>query len=252
MAIDRKQPGPALPLDSRGNVIVDDYRGQLRVRAWPRKRGRPKHYKVKWLSERFGEAAKLIKYANVIDYQRAVELAHGTGMYPQDWLRSTALGGPWDFETTDGELLRRYQPMVHPVQFQGFRLIRTSNLTQGAGTSIPVPWQSPQLQTAPFWNPGDPTVITIPENVENIALFAGVRWVTSNNGTYAINIRKSGTIIYVGSAELLNGNHTIAVATGPIPVAEGDTFHLQAFASAGNSIEAGPATFISGQILGAV
>ncbi len=69
-----------------GRLIVDNYRGVRRVRAWPKKRGKVKSPLQQFWVDWFKTANFLAKYASSSDIRRAKELTQGTAWYPRDIL----------------------------------------------------------------------------------------------------------------------------------------------------------------------
>ncbi len=64
--------------------MIDVVRGVLRVRKWPRKRGKPKSEAQRFWISWFQQANLLAKYADGYSQARAIELTRKTGMYPRD------------------------------------------------------------------------------------------------------------------------------------------------------------------------
>jgi hypothetical protein len=251
MALNRLVPGGAKLPSLTGRVVVDTYRGKLRVRSWPRKRGKKMSYLQRWYTERFAEAAQLAKYAPTTEWERATELAKNTGLYPGDLIRSAILGGSFTLEDEDGNEWTRYHQIVHPVMFQGFRLIRTSNfaLTGGVGTQIP--WQMVQLDTAAFWSAGAPTDITVPAGVTQMSFSFGLRGTGAFNGTAIVQIRDTAPNYYAFNSTIGNLTPQLSCHTGPLQVSEGQVFQARAFVSVGATLLADTASYFSGVVLGA-
>jgi len=75
-----------------GKIMVDTVRGQLRVRAWPKKRGTPKSEAQLWWIDWFRQANKLAKYADAASLRRAIDITANSGMYPRDILLAAMRG----------------------------------------------------------------------------------------------------------------------------------------------------------------
>jgi hypothetical protein len=75
-----------------GRVMVDTVRGVLRVRKWPRKRGKPTNPTTLWWNDWFRQANFLAKYADAMSMRRAIEMTEGTPLYPRDVLLSAMRG----------------------------------------------------------------------------------------------------------------------------------------------------------------
>lgn len=249
MALNRQLPRGFKPPSLKGAVIVDDYRGKLRLRAWPRKRGKKQTYKQKWFTSRFGEAARLAVFAPPEEYERAKELAHSTGLYPGDMIRSAMLGGSMEVEGTDGDVWKRYHAMVHPVTWQGARVLRASNLAISASTVTSVPWQTVELDTASIFDAGNPTRLVVPESVSVVSLAAGAFSQEVKAQDWLGWIAKNGNIRYAQNMNLMTGWRAVNMETGPIKVVEGDYFELQVFTDLARALTALDATFLSMTIL---
>jgi len=86
----------------RGAMMVDVTRNVLRVRAWPKKRGRPKSalqlYWVDW----FRQANALAKLADNYTLARAIELTKNTGWYPRDIILKAMAGRLYTWTDSTG------------------------------------------------------------------------------------------------------------------------------------------------------
>ncbi len=90
----------------RGSFMVDTVRGELRVRKWPRKRGRPTSAKQLWWIDWFKQANKLAKYVDAATARRAIQLTLGTGMYPRDIILSAMRGRLYNWVDQNGKKWR--------------------------------------------------------------------------------------------------------------------------------------------------
>lgn len=79
-SIPRKLRGPSL----RNAVMIDSVRGVLRVRKWPRKRGKPRSALQQFWVDWFTQANLLAKYADGMTQALAIKLTKGSGLYPRD------------------------------------------------------------------------------------------------------------------------------------------------------------------------
>ncbi len=82
--------------------MIDTFRGTLRVRKWPKKRGRPKSERQRWWNEWFKQANLLAKYADPLTQATAIELTKGSGLYPRDIILKAMRGRLYWFSTPDG------------------------------------------------------------------------------------------------------------------------------------------------------
>lgn len=72
--------------------MIDVVRGVLRVRKWPRKRGKPKSESQRYWIDWFKQANLLAKYADAYTQVRAKEITAHTGMYPRDIILAAMRG----------------------------------------------------------------------------------------------------------------------------------------------------------------
>lgn len=72
--------------------MIDTLNGQLRVRAWPKKRGTPTSAKQLSAIEWFKQANLLTKFVDAASMIRAIEITAGSRMYPRDILLSAMKG----------------------------------------------------------------------------------------------------------------------------------------------------------------
>jgi len=88
-----------------GRMMVDVYRGQLRVRKWPRKRGRNLHPKTLAQMEWFRQANELAKYVAPQQQVLAREAAAGSPLLPRDLLIMAMAGRMFAIDFIDGRML---------------------------------------------------------------------------------------------------------------------------------------------------
>lgn len=93
----------------RGAMMVDTCRGVLRVRKWPKKRGRPKSALQRWWNDWFVQANLLAKYADGMTQARAIALTKNSGLYPRDIMLRAMRGRLYWWVDQDGN---RWYPMA--------------------------------------------------------------------------------------------------------------------------------------------
>lgn len=96
--VPRFKRGPSF----RGRIMIDTFRGVLRVRKWPKKRGRPRSAKQRFWVDWFVQANRLAKYADGMSLARAIEMTKGSGLYPRDVLLMAMRGRLYTWSTPDG------------------------------------------------------------------------------------------------------------------------------------------------------
>lgn len=85
-----------------GRVMIDTVRGVLRVRKWPKKRGKTKSARQqKWI-DWFIQANQLAKYVDGMSAARAIEISLKSGMYPRDVLLMAMRGRLYTWVGDDG------------------------------------------------------------------------------------------------------------------------------------------------------
>lgn len=83
-------------------VMMDTCRGVLRVRKWPKPRGKPRNENEAYWQEWFREAQICAKYAPAQDIIAAREATKGTVWKPRDLQMKAMRGRMWTFITPDG------------------------------------------------------------------------------------------------------------------------------------------------------
>lgn len=223
----RQQRFPAL----KGKLMVDTFRGQIRVRKWPRKRGTPKSQAVRNQNQWFKEANEIAKRLEPTQMNLAIAMTKGTGMYPRDLLLRQQAGGIYEVSFEDGTAPQYRRYFRETVVFQGAILEKDATQAIPGGTSVVQTWPLPVLDTGGFWNAGAPTLLTIPAGITVVELTAA--WLSvdpKTNIDTQINIRRNGIPIANDGARI-NGNQSNAAPTGPVTVVTGDTFDAVIFAS---------------------
>ena len=233
-----------------GGFLIDDFRGQRRVRKWPRKRGRPKSELVREQNEWFKAVTKIIKFAAADQVIAAMDATKGQGVYPRDLLMHTISEGIMDITELDGTFIQHRRPRVDGVAFQGARLQRINTYTVTSGAPRIVTWENPILDTAGMWDIGDPTVLTVPVGVTVMEFYFGVHsssfpntltrmWVERTNGTIFSNQDARSQAGQVGS-----------LASGPVSVIAGEKYRCKQWNDATMGFLSGTRTYFGAQILG--
>lgn len=243
-----RQRFPALT----GGLVVDAVNGKVRVRKWPKKRGKPTHPNTIAQNAWFKEAnrqAKLAEGAQVVLAQNATK---GTGLYPRDLLLKTMSSGLVDLVMPDGRVLTHYRPRVDAVTFQGVIQRPVANVPLPLGVATNISWGLPVRDTANFWNAGQPTRFTIPQGVTQVRVECGGAFATNVAGVMILVIRKNGVASFGASRQSASGRALTTVSTGATEVVAGDFFEMQASIFASNGLLGGGLTFFTLEVLGAV
>jgi hypothetical protein len=232
-----------------GKFIVDTYRGQMRVRSWPRKRGKSKSQKVRNQNDWWKSAVALAKRVAPSQQKIAIEAVKQTGLYPRDVLLNAMSGGIFEPIRQDGQIIRMRKPFLEDVVFQGAILNLDSVKTLPVGVYTTIIWPLPVLDTAGLWSIANPERLTIPAGVNVVRIEAG--WHKSNlvqTGTVVPAIRKNGVWIsrFPHRSEGWPGGN---VVSGARVVEEGDYFDFQIFVEDASETGEFQECFFSLQIL---
>lgn len=202
--------------------MVDTFRGQLRVRAWPRKRGPAKHPHTRWMNHIFKINMRNLKLVDGLSTGWAYAAAKGTGLYPRDILYASATSGLFDIELPDGRTLTHRAQGIYPVSFQGIRVQLDANKSVAAGAGTTVDWPVPVINTAGMFDPGQPTRLIIPKgvNIVNVVTDWMATTDSSSRKISQINLNGSSIVAYtdINNCQWAPGP-AIAAA---LPVQEGD------------------------------
>jgi hypothetical protein len=219
-------------------VIVDTFRGKVRIRKWPKKRSKNKPPHTAYMNAWFADAAKKIKRVPGPVVQASMNQAKGTGLYPRDIILSMMVNSPFEWSNPDGTVNRLQKLGIYPVAFQGCRLQLTATFPLTAGTPAEISWPTPVIDTVPLTNPTLPKRITIPNGV-NIVNLVGVGAVGgASSQTIILAIRKNGTTNVATAKAGATTTPATAVQTGPILVFPGDYFELRAVAANSDNLVA--------------
>ena len=103
MAVLKGLPGRGKTPSFSKNITLTVQKGQLRMSAWAKKRGKPKSQKTRDQNEWFRQANFLAKYAPGEDQWMAIEVAKNGPWYPRDLLMSAMAGRLFEVINIDGQ-----------------------------------------------------------------------------------------------------------------------------------------------------
>lgn len=233
----------------RGRIAVDSVHGSVRVRRWPRKRGPSKSKAQRLMQQRMASAIQLAKFADPTSYAMSMKITAGTGLYPRDWLTHAMFVGVADFVTPEGHYMRHGGYRVSDVIFQGARVEADTAVPVPAGQIVIMPWTTPRIDTAGIWSIAKPTRLTVPEYTQVVELTANVGFLSSQDATWQLEIRKNTTtrvaVVNVGG----HTNTRLNVSSGPMDVEAGDYFEAEMFTNIANSISVTSANFFTMTLL---
>ncbi len=233
-----------------GGFLIDDFRGQRRVRKWPRKRGRPKSELVREQNDWFKAVTQIIKLAAPEQTVAAMDATKGQGVYPRDLLMHTISEGIMDITELDGTFVQHRRPRVDGVAFQGARLERINTYTVTVGAPRIVIWETPILDTAAMWDIANPTVLTVPIGVTVMEFYFGAHSSQFPNTLTRMWVRRLGGPSYSHQAVRSQAGQATNLSTGPLAVVAGQEFVAEQWNDATMNFIAGALTYFSAQILG--
>ena len=133
--------------------------------------------------------------------------------------------------------------------FIGAMVKLDTNISLNTKTTLYVPWQSALYNTSGFWNPTNPTRLTVPKGVKMVKIAANVLWAANDTGSRLLRVKQNGNYMpglpYV--LKTTKGTAATQGSSGAIPVKEGDYFELEVRHEAGVEIDfrADPYTWFS-------
>ncbi|MEB8088271.1 BppU family phage baseplate upper protein [Staphylococcus pseudoxylosus] len=147
-----------------------------------------------------------------------------------------------------GENGKDYRPV-----FMGAMAKLDSNISLNTKTTLYVPWQSTLYNTSGFWNPTNPTRLTVPKGVKKVRVSANVLWASNATGSRLLRVKQNGNYM-PGLPYILKTAETTSATqgnSGVIPVKEGDYFELEVRHEAGVTIDfrADPYTWFSIEVV---
>lgn len=230
-------------------LMVDTVRGKVRVRAWPKPRGRPKSAAVRSQNEWFKSATQKLNHVAPDQMRIAIQAAKGTGFYPRDLLMNAMSGGIIEVVFPDGTVLTSGRRFLEEVMFQGVLLAQDTTTTLPALSTTVIPFPTPVLDTAGFWDAANPTRITIPASVSiaKLSAFFTTDFIV-NTGSVVLFFFKNGVEFQrwqgTWSTWPMFGSFT-----GPLVVSEGDYFEMKMFTSDANRSSGNDRTFFTLEVL---
>jgi len=232
-----------------GRVIIDNYRGQMRFRSWPRKRG-PKATPAQQVQRDWFKSANLrSKAVPGSQMATAIEAAKGTGLYPRDMFLRAMSTGFFELVYPDGTTNSPKRYFIEEVMFQGARLQLATNQAVPATTFYSVTYPLPVVDTAGFWSAAHPSRLTIPAGVTVVRLTGCIRATSATATRAGITCWMNGATV-AASVDPNSVNFcSIEFDSGPLPVTTGDYFELKAYLGAARTLAAGPANFFGLEVL---
>lgn len=233
----------------KGALMVDTVYGKVRIRAWPKKRGRPRSAATVMQNARFASAQRLAKTAPYQLVNRLIDATKGTGLYPRDLLTQQILAPRFTIIEEDGQEVSFRRAQVRSITMQGFLLKLTSNQAVAGSTTHQISWPVPVLDTADFWNVATPDRITIPEHVTGMAFFGAQR--NDGGGGLGMNllVLREAPSQLVMAADQGDERRSSTINAAPVPVEAGETYSLTTITDGNTNLLSG-GTWFGGIIIG--
>ena len=208
--------------------MVDTYRGVVRVRAWPKKRGPSKSKVVREQNAWFKAANAIAKIAAPSQLTAAIEATRNTGLYPRDLIVRAMGVGLIDIVDDAGNVITYRQDRIDPVAFQGAILELDVDAAIPINSVTPLTWPLPIKDTASFWDISEPTRLTIPAGVEQVEISARTLQLATKAGQLIILLTKNDAE-FARQEHNMTAWHGATLNTGALDVVEGDYFIFNLF-----------------------
>lgn len=241
---DKSDPRRLLFPGLAGRVMVDTWRGKVRVRAWPKKRGRSSSEAVQRQNDWFRAATRLAARAPGSQMASAISITRNSGLYPKDLLMRMMAGNIGPIPTGDGRVMTKATKRIEPVSFQGARLQIATPLALAAGGFVILTWPLPVWDPLGLWSAGAPTRLTVPNNVSMVQVLGSLRVSSPGFNHLHMVILKNG----VAGPRADTGDSTVVggpVVAGPEPVVSGDYFELGIVSHIAATLEANAGSFFT-------
>lgn len=232
-----------------GRFVTDTWRGQTRVRKWPKPAGKAKAPALIASQRAFKQASDLIKIIPASQYEMAIRMTKGSGLYPRDLLMATMRRGIMDILDHDGVVLHAAEKYLEEVMYQGARIEKNTIQAYTQPNAAVVTFQVPIIDSAFIWSASNPNRLTVPTNTEIVNVRGAIRSTTTATIWCQLSVRKNGTTIIASQNMSTTVGPAVQVATGPIDVNPGDYFELLIQSSGNQSLEVSPRCFLAMDLL---
>ncbi len=282
----------------RGSYYVREWRGQLVVSRWPRRRSRPLPQKTRDQIEWFRQANLLAKYVIAEQQVLAREITAGTPLLPRDLLIAAMAGRLYSATLDDGRtiysmaaandvsqnldiiaqapgdilvrgptawtrvpaaeagrILTAQGPAALPEWRANppfVRLLKTTGQLVLGGQETVLTWASIDEDDGGWFDPAEPTLITVPSPVSRILIAAGARSDDVTTGEFAVFIRRVGATKVAMNQTLTDGAATTEVFSFFQNTSPGDRFEVGVFTDLDRNISASALTFFSAAMVGSL
>lgn len=245
---DKDDPGRILYPGFTDRIMVDTFRGKVRVRKWPEKRGRPKSERVRAQNDWFRDVNKLASRAPGTQMASAIAITKNSGLYPRDILIRMMAGNLGSIPMDDGSERTKASLEIKPVTFQGARTDLLTPATLTANVAYFIDWPLPVFDPLGIWNVGLPKRLTVPVGVSVVRITGAISTTAGGVHKYRFLIYKNGlpyARLEAGWA-FSNGG---TIDSGPDWCVPGDYYELRITIDRNGSLLAGAWTNFAMEIL---
>lgn len=228
--------------------MVDTFRGQLRVRKWPKKRGTSKNPLVVRQNDWFRDMNRLLKFAAPRQQVVAIETTKRSGLYPRDLLMMAASEGLFDIQEPGVGIIRKRRFGVQKVAFQGIRTSLLANVPVPANVATPLTWTLPSIDTSGMWDVSAPDFLTVPENVDIMEFSGGYDFTGGVATDTAMWVQGPGGIVICRDDRRGTFNSRGTFSSGPLIVTPGDQYRFFAFSQLANTVRKTSNTYFAASI----
>jgi len=232
-----------------GALVIDTWRGKVRVRKWPEKRG-PGGSQAQ-LAQRawFRDVNELAKRAETGQQALAIHMTRNSGLYPRDLLLKIMSTGLYDLTTDEGVFITSRRKTLEEKVFNGAILHQNAPLAITGGGVRKISWPLPVWNNPVFWDVTNPQRLTIPNGVKIVQIGFGMHVGPSGTFTFSQRIvdRNNQFVAFTDNTE--SGPTGETLLTAPLVVSPGDFFTAEVFFTVNRTIAPVLATYFYIEVL---
>jgi len=245
------RPFRSNPPALRKGIVIDTVRGRVRIRKYPKKRGKPRSVQTINQNLWFADVMRKLKLLPGEAVEFAMMASKGTGLYPRDVLMMQLTRSNVVIEDEPGHLLTQRTQGIWQVSFQGARLELAANTSLPTNTEVTPAWAMPIIDTAGLWAASNPNRLVIPGGVNIVRVEAGMNLTAILSVTLHVRVFLNGVRIANVSMGPANTAAGPNVSTGPLPVEPGDIIEARFQSSSNATLAKVDPTYLSLEILDA-
>lgn len=178
--------------------------------------------------------------ADLFAAERGLVAPDGTNLLdPAEWtgLGSSSAVDPSadDFIVSDisaGALVRITGANANLYTWEGATVKLTTDYSLADATTVALSWGAVEEEAGEWWDPSNPTRLTVPSGVDRVRIYAHGRKKLATAGQLVVNIRKNGSsYTRMPGADADAEYDAVSIASRPIAVTPGDYFEMMIFQS---------------------